>query len=86
MSSYTRCYRIAAVPGDGIGVEVIQAALKVINTAAKASGNYDIQTTVLPWGTAYYKETGSFLPSDFLSTLKQFDAVLFGAVGMPGGQ
>lgn len=84
MAQSARSYRIAAIPGDGIGIEVIEAALEVLETAAKVSGDYTIETTHLPWGTAYYKETGSYLPEDFLSTLKGFDAILFGAVGAPG--
>lgn len=84
MSKPTRCHRIAAIPGDGIGIEVVAAALEVLQAAARASGEYTIEATHLPWGTAFYKETGSYLPSDFQTTLKQFDAVLFGAVGYPG--
>ena len=79
----TRCYRIAAIPGDGIGIEVVAAALEVLQVAAKAR-NFELQVTNLPWGTAFYKETGSYLPSDFLTILKPFDAILFGAVGAPG--
>jgi isocitrate/isopropylmalate dehydrogenase len=83
--SNTHCtYHIAAIPGDGIGIEVIAAALQVIEAVCKASGRCKIEVTHLPWGTAFYKGTGSYLPSDFLSTLKRFDAVLFGAVGAPG--
>lgn len=84
MAQSARSYRIAAIPGDGIGIEVVAAALEVLETAAKVSGEYTIETTHLPWGTAYFKETGSYLPDDFLSTLKGFDAILFGAVGAPG--
>ena len=81
MSSET--YRIAAVPGDGIGIEVVAAALEVLKVVAKAK-DFQLEITNLPWGTAFYKSTGSYLPDDFLSTLKNFDAILFGAVGAPG--
>ena len=79
-----RNYRIAAIPGDGIGMEVVDAALRVVQAAAEVSGKYRIEITNFPWGTAYYKKTGAFLPTDFQNRLKQYDAVLFGAVGYPG--
>ena len=84
MEETPRTYYIAAIPGDGIGIEVVGAALKVLQVAAKSSGRYQIETTTFPWGTAYYKDNGIFLPPDFQETLKRYDAVLFGAVGYPG--
>ncbi|KAJ8118148.1 hypothetical protein OPT61_g804 [Boeremia exigua] len=78
-----RKYRIASIPGDGIGIEVIAAALEVLKIAVAHSGKYTVETEHIPWGTAFYKETGSYLPNDFQSTLRQYDAVLFGAVGAP---
>ncbi|KAH7317354.1 putative tartrate dehydrogenase [Rhexocercosporidium sp. MPI-PUGE-AT-0058] len=83
MSAPIRTYRIAAIPGDGIGIEVVAAALEVVKAAVKASGNFEITVTHLPWGTTYFKESGSYLPSDFLKILKVYDAILFGAVGAP---
>lgn len=77
-------YRIASIPGDGIGIEVVEAALEVLKAVAKLSGTFDVDIVHIPWGTAFYKETGSYLPDDFQDTLKQHDAVLFGAVGAPG--
>lgn len=82
--SEARSYRIASIPGDGIGIEVVEAAWDVLRTVAKLSGQFTIEESYIPWGTAYYKETGSYLPSDFQTTLKEYDAVLFGAVGAPG--
>lgn len=76
--------RIASIPGDGIGIEVVEAALEVLKAAAQQSGRYDIEIERLPWGTAYYKESGSYLPDNFKSILQKHDAVLFGAVGAPG--
>ncbi|KAF2019919.1 isocitrate/isopropylmalate dehydrogenase [Aaosphaeria arxii CBS 175.79] len=76
-------YRIASIPGDGIGIEVTEAALEVLKAAVQKSGKYTIEATHIPWGTAFYKETGSYLPDDFRSTLKSYDAILFGAVGAP---
>lgn len=79
----SRSYSIAAIPGDGIGIEVTEAAINVLEAAAKA-GNFSIKTENYPWGCAYYKETGEFLPDDFISALKKHDAALFGSVGLPG--
>ena len=76
-------YSFAAIPGEKIGLEVVPAALKVLRVAAKAQ-NFEAQVTNLPWGTTFYKETGSYLPSSFLTILKPFDAILFGAVGATG--
>lgn len=84
MPALPHSYRVAVIPGDGIGPEVIDAAIKVLHTAAKASGKFTIEPTTLPWGTSFYKETGSYLPSDFATTLNQFEAILFGAVGSQG--
>jgi isocitrate/isopropylmalate dehydrogenase len=77
------CYRIASIPGDGIGPEVIEAAETVVNCAAKAIG-FDVEIQRFPWGTDFYKMTGSYIPDDGLAVLKQYDAILFGAVGSPG--
>ena len=63
----TKTYRIASIPGDGIGIEVVAAAIEVLKTVAK--NNFELSITNFPWGTAFYKETGSYLPSDFLTTL-----------------
>lgn len=79
-----RSYRIASIPGDGIGIEVVAAAWEVLQAAARRSGKFTILQAHIPWGTEFYKEKGFYLPSDFQLILKQFDAVLFGAVGAPG--
>ncbi|KAK9311226.1 tartrate dehydrogenase [Lipomyces starkeyi] len=64
------------MPGDGIGPEVIDAALDVLDAFTLSFDN-------LLWGSDFYKATGTYLPSDGLETLKKYDAVLFGAVGAP---
>ncbi len=84
MSNHTKTYRIAAIPGDGIGIEVVEVALEVLQTVAKVARGFTIEATELPWGSAFYKKNGYYLPPDFLSTLKEYDAILFGAVGAPG--
>lgn len=77
-------YRIASIPGDGIGPEVVSAAIQVVEALSRATGTFRIEFTHIPWGTQYYKEHGRYVSSDCLDTLRQFDASLFGAVGAPG--
>ena len=78
----TRNYRIAMVPGDGIGHEIIPAGMQVLHVAAERFG-FELATEAFPYGAGYYKETGEFLPADGLDTLSAFDAIYFGAVGLP---
>lgn len=75
-------YRIAVIPGDGIGPEIVPAGVKVLNAAAKKFG-FELQYEEFPYGAGYYKETGAFMPDDALDVLKAFDALYFGAVGLP---
>lgn len=77
-------YRIAAMPGDGIGIEVIASAIEVVKALADKLKTFTIEFEHIPWGSAYYKEHGYYMPKDGLDTLRKFDAVLFGAVGAPG--
>jgi tartrate dehydrogenase/decarboxylase/D-malate dehydrogenase len=67
--------RIAAIPGDGIGGEVLEAGLRVLEQVA------DLDVTTFPWGSDYYREHGAMLPADGLDRLQRFDAIYFGAVG-----
>ncbi|KAJ9488491.1 hypothetical protein VN97_g4792 [Penicillium thymicola] len=76
-------YRIASIPGDGIGIEVVNATIQVVEKLAKTLGTFNINFAHIPWGTAYYKQTGRYLPEDYLVALRQYDAILFGAVGSP---
>ena len=78
-----REYRIAAIPGDGIGTEVVSAGLRVIEALARRAGDFKITATRFPWGSEYYRQSGRMMPDDGLSELKTFDAILFGAVGDP---
>ncbi len=79
-----RRHRIAAIPGDGIGKEVIPAGLAVLETLAAADGGFRLEIDPLPWGSDHYRATGRFLPADGLDRLKASDAIFFGAVGDPG--
>lgn len=77
-------YRIASIPGDGIGPEVVGAAIQVVEKLSKVLGTFNVEFSHIPWGTQYYKEYGRYVSNDCLDTLRQFDATLFGAVGAPG--
>ena len=80
----TRTYRIAVVPGDGIGLEVTPEATKVLNRAASASnGDFEFVFTEFPWGSHHFLETGKVMDDGGLDTLRSFDAILFGATGWP---
>ncbi|KAK9461813.1 putative tartrate dehydrogenase/ decarboxylase [Lipomyces oligophaga] len=76
-------YKIASMPGDGIGPEVIASAIEVLKKTADVCKTFTLEFEEIPWGTAFYKSTGAYMPADGLTTLKRFDAVLFGAVGAP---
>ena len=78
-----KTYRIATLPGDGIGIEVVEAAIVVLKQLADTLKTFDIDFTHIPWGTAYYKEHGRYTDDDVLDVLCGFDATLFGAVGAP---
>ncbi|HEY2765596.1 MAG TPA: tartrate dehydrogenase, partial [Pseudonocardiaceae bacterium] len=73
-------HRIAAVPGDGIGVEVMDAARQVLD----AMSGLDLVFTEFDWSCRRYTETGAMMPGGGLETLDKQDAVLLGAVGWPG--
>ena len=77
-----RAYRIAVVPGDGIGSEVIGSGCEVLEATASAFGfRFDFEH--FDWGSDYYRRTGVMMPSDGVDTLRDFDAIYFGAVGDP---
>jgi tartrate dehydrogenase/decarboxylase/D-malate dehydrogenase len=79
-----RTYSIASIPGDGIGQEVIPAGLEVLAALAKKSGDFELNVTEFPWGSAYYRQHGVMMPDDGLNELRNMDAIYFGAVGEVG--
>jgi len=79
----TKSYRIASIPGDGIGIEVTAAAVEVVEKLAAEMGTFKIEFEELPWGTAYYKKTGKYMEDGYLERLSGYDAILFGSVGAP---
>src|SRR3954471_18717669 len=78
-----RTYKIAAVPGDGIGKETVPEGLRVLEAAATRFG-FKLQTTDYDWSCERYKKQGAMMPEDGLDQLRQHDAVFLGAVGWPG--
>lgn len=78
-----KTYKIAVIEGDGIGKEVVPAAIEVLDTVAKLDGSFQFEWTHFPWGCDYYLEHGEMMPADGLETLKQYDQIFLGAVGMP---
>jgi tartrate dehydrogenase/decarboxylase/D-malate dehydrogenase len=79
-----RTFRIAAIPADGVGVEVVAAGRTVLDALAAASGGrFAFEWTGFPWGCGYYEKTGRMMDPDGLEVLRGFDAIYFGAVGWP---
>ncbi len=77
-------YKIALIPGDGIGPEVIHEAVRVLKHISELDPAIQFEFTEFPWGCEYYLKNGEMMPEDGMDTLKQFDAILLGAVGYPG--
>ena len=75
-------YKIAVVNGDGIGTEIVPAGVSVLDAAAKKHG-FTLEKEEFPFGAGYYRDHGKFMSEDALETLKSFDAIFFGAVGLP---
>jgi tartrate dehydrogenase/decarboxylase/D-malate dehydrogenase len=79
-----RTFRIAAVPADGVGIEVVAAGRAVLDALAGGShGAFAFDWTEFPWGCGHYEKTGRMMDPDGLETLRDFDAIYFGAVGWP---
>lgn len=77
-----KSYRIAAIPGDGIGTEVIGAGLKVLDALVERGG-FGLEVEHFDWGSERYRRTGALMPEDGAERLRAFDAIFFGAVGAP---
>ena len=75
-------YNIALIPGDGIGKEVIPAAVRVMDSLSKRHG-FEMTYTEFPYSCAYYLKTGQMMPADGIDQLRDFDAIFLGAVGDP---
>ena len=83
--SATQRFRIAAIPADGVGREVVAAGREVLDALAAGSGGaFAFDWHEFGWGCEYYARTGRMMAEDGLTVLKDFDAIYFGAVGWPG--
>lgn len=76
-------YKIAVIPGDGVGPEVVAEGVKVLKAVAELDKAVAFDFDFFPWGSEYYLENGVVLPPDALEILKKYDAILLGAVGDP---
>jgi tartrate dehydrogenase/decarboxylase/D-malate dehydrogenase len=75
-------HRIAVIPGDGVGKEVVPAAVSVLDAASSRVG-VRLDWTVFPWGCDFHAERGRMMPLDGIDQLREYDAIFMGAVGWP---
>jgi len=78
-----RRYRIAVIPGDGIGKETVPEGLRVLDAAARRFG-FELALDHHDWSCERYAQTGAMMPADGLDRLRDCDAIFLGAVGWPG--
>src|SRR5215212_4976114 len=76
-------FRIAVIGGDGIGPEVIDQAIQVIDAALRLESGAALEWNHLPWSSDFYKQTGTMMPADGWEVLRKHDAVFLGAIGSP---
>ncbi len=76
-------YKIAAIPGDGIGAEVVTAGVEVLNAVAKHDGKFSVTFDHYDWGGEYYKKHGRMMPENGRDLIRKHDAILFGSAGHP---
>ena len=79
----SKTYRIAVIPGDGIGKETVPESLRVLEAAQKRFG-FSLQLDEYDWSCETYKKTGAMMPADGLERIAEADSILLGAVGFPG--
>ncbi|CAM5620686.1 tartrate dehydrogenase [Bacillus safensis FO-36b] [Bacillus safensis subsp. safensis] len=72
---------IAAIPGDGVGKEVVPEAIRVLKAISDVHGGLSFTFQDFPWSCEYYLEHGEMMPKDGLEQLKAFDSIFLGAVG-----
>jgi tartrate dehydrogenase/decarboxylase/D-malate dehydrogenase len=78
-----KTYRIATIPGDGIGKEVVPAGRQVLEALAAADGSFGFEFEDFGWGGDWYRARGEMMPADGLDALRDKDAILFGSAGDP---
>lgn len=83
VSRMVKEYRVAVIPGDGIGKEVVPEGCKVLKAVEEVVGHFHLHLEEYPWGSEYYLQHGRMMPLGALKTLEDYDAIYLGAVGMP---
>ena len=78
-----KIYAIAAIPGDGIGTEVVTAGLEVLRALAERDGSFKLKVDHFDWGGEYYKKHGRMMPENGRDQIRTHDAILFGSAGHP---
>ncbi len=78
-----KTYKIACIPGDGIGKEVVPAGQTVLETLAAGQSEFGFEFSSFDWGGDYYRKHGVMMPADGLDALRGMDAILFGSAGDP---
>jgi tartrate dehydrogenase/decarboxylase / D-malate dehydrogenase len=78
-----KTYAIAAIPGDGIGTEVVAAGVEVLDAIAQRDGGFRFQVDRFDWGGEYYKRHGRMMPENGRDLIRRHDAILFGSAGHP---
>jgi tartrate dehydrogenase/decarboxylase / D-malate dehydrogenase len=78
-----KTYKIAAIPGDGIGTEVVSAGVEVLAALAKREGSFQFEIDHFDWGGEYYKKHRRMMPENGRSLIRGHDAILFGSAGHP---
>lgn len=78
-----KTYTIAAIPADGIGVEVIAAGIEALDVLAEKAGTFLFRFDRFDWGSDHYKSHGVMMPADGRDQIRNHDAIFFGAVGAP---
>lgn len=79
----TKTYKIAAIPGEGIGTEVVSAGIEVLQALARRAGSFQFKVDHFDWGGDYYKKHGRMMPADGRDQIRHHDAILFGSAGHP---
>ncbi len=78
-----RKHRVAVIPGDGVGPEVIREGAKVLEAVSEKVGDITFEFSYFPWGCEYYLKNGKMMPENGIKKLEKFEAIYLGAIGDP---